>query len=158
MIPHTTSNIRSVTNRDYDIKNYNCIIQNIIWKCNKAAAEVKHQYSLGTGIIIIKNLTAAVFTGSAVKFLSERTAAVSGLSFCDISRTMHAGGESARLCDPADPHIDFRDLIPGRIVHDTGLGKIKNTLEGAHRIGGSGTVDPVCGNTRDGRIILGDAV
>ena len=63
-----------------------------------------------------------------------------------------------RLCDSAHAHIDFRDLIPGRIVHNTRLRKVKDPLEGAHGIGGIVPVDAVGGDSGDGGVVLGDAV
>ncbi len=65
---------------------------------------------------------------------------------------------SARLGNPADADVDFGDLIPGRIIYDSRLGKIKNTLEGTDSFRGARTVDAVGGDTGNSRIILGNAV
>lgn len=65
---------------------------------------------------------------------------------------------SSRLSDSAYAHIDFRDLIPGWIIHDTGLGKVEHALEYAHGVGGAGAVDAVRGDPGDGGIILCDPV
>lgn len=65
---------------------------------------------------------------------------------------------SPRLRYPAHAHIDFRNLIPGRVVHDPVRRQIKDALEDPDRLGGAGTVDAVGGDPRDGGIILGDAV
>ena len=65
---------------------------------------------------------------------------------------------SARLGESADSHEDFRDLIPGGIVHDSGLGKIEDSLEHSHGFGGSGAVDAVGGDPGDGGVVLGNAV
>lgn len=70
----------------------------------------------------------------------------------------HPNGLLPRLRDPADSHIDIGDFIPGGIVHHTGLGQIKNALEGTDCVGGEGTVDAVGGDDGDGRVIPGDAV
>lgn len=48
---------------------------------------------------------------------------------------------SPRLRNPAHAYIDFRDLIPGWIVHDTRLGQVKDPLEGAHGVCGAAPVD-----------------
>ncbi len=65
---------------------------------------------------------------------------------------------SARLGNPADADIDFGNLIPGRIIYDSRLRKIKNTLEGTDSLRGARTVDAVGGDTGNSRIILGNAV
>lgn len=65
---------------------------------------------------------------------------------------------SSRLCDPAHAHIDLRDLIPGRIVHNTGLRQIEYTLEHAHGVRRTGSVDAVRRDSGDGWIVLRDPV
>lgn len=65
---------------------------------------------------------------------------------------------SPRFCNPAHAHINLRNLIPGRIVHNSRLGQIKDSLEGTHGICGVLPVDTVRGNPGDGRVVLGDAV
>ncbi len=65
---------------------------------------------------------------------------------------------SPRLRYPAHAHIDFRNLIPGRVVDDSGLGEIKDALEYPDSLGGARTIDAVRGDAGNGGIILGDAV
>lgn len=64
----------------------------------------------------------------------------------------------SRFRDPGNPHIDFRYLIPCGIVGDSCGGQIKDTLEGSYRIGRSGAVNSVRGDSGDGGVIAGDAV
>ena len=65
---------------------------------------------------------------------------------------------SARFGKSADPHENLRDLIPGGIVHDSGLGKIEDPLEHPHGFSSAGAVDAVSGDSGDGGIVLGNAV
>lgn len=60
--------------------------------------------------------------------------------------------------DTADTYIDFGNFIPGRIVYDTGLGKVENTLEGTDGIGSGRAIDAVGGDFGDSRVILGNPV
>ncbi len=70
--------------------------------------------------------------------------------FCD--------GISPRLRDPAHSHINLRNFIPCRVVHDPVWRQIEDALEDPDCLGGAGTVDAVGGDSRDGGVILGDAV
>lgn len=65
---------------------------------------------------------------------------------------------SSRLGNPAHAHINFRNLIPCGVIHNAGLRQVEDPLERAHRIGGVIAVDAVRRDTRDRRIVLGDAV
>ena len=47
---------------------------------------------------------------------------------------------SPRLRNPAHAHVDFRNLIPGRVVHDPGLGEVEDPLENPDRLGGAAAV------------------
>lgn len=81
---------------------------------------------------------------------------ISAMSECDRG---HARIRmSPRLRDPAHAYIDLRNLIPGRIINDPRLWQIEDSLEGSHGICGVLPVDAVCGNTGDGRVVLGNAV
>ena len=60
--------------------------------------------------------------------------------------------------DPAHSHVDFRNLIPCRVVHDPVRRQIEDALEYSDRLGGAWAVDAVRGDSRDGGVILGDAV
>lgn len=74
------------------------------------------------------------------------------------SLLMRISRKSPRLRDPAHTHIDLRNLIPGRIIHDPGLGKIEDTLENPDCLGGAGAVDAVRRDPGDGWVVLGDTV
>ena len=65
---------------------------------------------------------------------------------------------SPRLGNPAHAHINFRNFIPGRIIHDHVWREIKDALENPDRLGCAGAVDAVCGDAGNGGVILGDAV
>lgn len=65
---------------------------------------------------------------------------------------------SPRLGNPAHAHINFRYLIPCRVVHDPVWRKIKDALEDPDRLGCAGAVDAVSGDAGNGGVILGDAV
>ncbi len=62
------------------------------------------------------------------------------------------------LRNPADAHIDFRNLVPGGIVHNTGLGQVKDSLKGTHGIGRVGTINTIGGDSWNRRVVLGDTV
>ena len=88
--------------------------------------------------------------------------------FCaNAGRVLAGGGDvfdqspmriSARFGNPRHAHVNIGDFIPCGIVGDAGLGQIENSLEGAHCLRGSGTIDAVRGDGGDGGIISGDAV
>lgn len=63
-----------------------------------------------------------------------------------------------RLGDAGNADVNIRDLIPGSIINNTRLRKIKDPLESAYRIGGSLTVDAVGRDGRNGRIIPSNPV
>lgn len=67
-------------------------------------------------------------------------------------------GVSPRLRYSADSHKDLGDLIPGRIVHNTRLGQVKDSLEGAHGVCGVAPVDAVGGDSGNRGIVLCDTV
>ena len=65
---------------------------------------------------------------------------------------------SPRFRNPAHAYIDFRNLIPGRIVYDPRLRQIKDSLEGTHGVCSVLSVDAIRGNPGDCRVVLGNAV
>ena len=85
----------------------------------------------------------------------QRFFAVSDSRF---SAQSHKRGLRAGLGDAADADEDLGNFIPGGIVDDTRLPKVKDTLKGADGIGGGRAVDPVCCDLWNGGIVLGDPV
>lgn len=65
---------------------------------------------------------------------------------------------SARLRNPGNAHVDFRDFIPGRVIRHSCRGQVEDALEGAHRVGGGRTVDAVRRYGGNGGIVAGNAV
>ncbi len=65
---------------------------------------------------------------------------------------------SVRLGDSGNTYIDIGHFVPGGVIRDTCLGKIENALKGTDCLFGAGTVDTVCRDGRDGRVIAGDTV
>ena len=63
-----------------------------------------------------------------------------------------------RLRNTCHPHINIRDFKPCRIIHDSGLRKIKYLLERPDSLRSTGAIDSVGCQRRNRRIISGDAV
>lgn len=63
-----------------------------------------------------------------------------------------------RLRNTCHPHINIRDFKPCRIIHDSGLRKIKYLLERPDSLRSTGAIDSVGCQRRNRRIISGDPV
>lgn len=76
----------------------------------------------------------------------------------NVCRHTYAPDFLLRFGNSGYAHIDFRNFIPGGIIHNTGCGQSEYPLEGAYRIGSAASEDTVLCNPGDGGIILCDAV
>ena len=63
-----------------------------------------------------------------------------------------------QFCDARDGNVDILDAVPGAPSDNAVLCQIENTLEYLYRVFRCRTVDTVCGNFRNQRIIVGDSV
>ena len=63
-----------------------------------------------------------------------------------------------KFCNPAHTNIDLGNLIPGRIVNDSGNRKVENTLELFHGRFGGFPIITINQNCWDGRIVLCNTV
>ena len=59
---------------------------------------------------------------------------------------------SVQFRDAGNCHVNFLYLIPGGIIHDSGLGKTENLLEHLYTVLGLFSVNPIGNNRRNQRI------
>src|SRR5699024_4494144 len=65
---------------------------------------------------------------------------------------------SVQFRDAGNCHVNFLYLIPGGIIHDSGLGKTENLLEHLYTVLGLFSVNSIGNNRRNQRIGLTDGI
>lgn len=65
---------------------------------------------------------------------------------------------SAGFGDAAYAYVDVGDAVPGGVIYNSGLGKVEDSLESFYCFGGGRSVDSICGDGGNRRVVLGYAV
>ena len=78
--------------------------------------------------------------------------------FIDCRRISQRKSECARFADAGYTYVNAADGIPGGKIGNAGLRKTENPLEYAYAFGGAWSIYTVHIQSRDSRIVLGNAV